>query len=120
MKAGTLKAGDIHEVHFVYNRWFFTNIHKGKILLKIEQVGKDFIKTRIIKNDSYLSKYLKITGTKIKFKKITNKSTQVSLTVNYVRLLDPAWYFSPLQHFAIEKSAEYLMETVIARSNRNT
>jgi hypothetical protein len=39
----------------------------------------------------------------------------VALTVKYHRLLDPYWYFGPLQQLAAEQSARYIIDTIIAR-----
>jgi len=41
--------------------------------------------------------------------------TEVALTIHYERRLDPAWYFAPMQEFAIGQSADYLIQSVIVR-----
>ena len=115
VEAGSLKAGDVHRLRFVYNRWFFTNTHEGEMKLRIASVGDDFVRTEILKNTSYLASYMTLKGTEVQFEAIDDGRTNVSLTIEYDRLLDPYWYFGPLQHFAAELSAKYLIETVIER-----
>jgi hypothetical protein len=117
VEAGSLAAGDVHRLRFVYKRWFFTNIHEGDMAIRIEEVGKERIRTRIVENSSYLSNYLKIEGTEVRFRELGNGRTRVSLTVKYHRLLDPAWYFGPMQQLAAKESAKYLIESVIARKD---
>ena len=115
VEAGSLAPGDVHRLHFVYKRWFFANVHRGDMRLRIEEVGKDHVRTTIVDNSSYLANYLKLEGTRVRFRRLDDRRTEVSLTITYQRGLDPAWYFGPLQRFAVERSAKYLVESVIAR-----
>lgn len=115
VEAGTLKAGDVHRLHFVYRRWFFTNIHRGDMAIRIAEVSPARIRTEIVQNDSYLSHYMKIDGTEVRFLDVGGGRTEVSLTVKYHRLLDPAWYFGPMEQLAARQSARYLIDTIIAR-----
>ena len=38
--------------------------------------------------------------------------TEVSWTLDYDRLLSPAWYFEPWEHYATGPAAGYLIDTV--------
>lgn len=115
IKAGTLAQGDVHNLHFTYKRWIWSNFQKGEMDVLIAEVGDRHIRTEITKNTSYLSHYMEIKGTDVRFTPLANGQTEVSLTVKYRRLLDPAWYFGPLQQFAADKSAEYLVKKIIVR-----
>ena len=117
VEAGSLEVGDIHTLEFVYKRWFFTNVHRGEFKLRLDEVGKYQIRTTVQENSAYFSKYLDIKGTEVKFEPLQHGQTQVTLTIHYDRLLDPAWYFGPLQKMAISQSADYLIDTVITRSD---
>lgn len=81
---------------------------------EIFNVGDDFERTNVAKNTSYLASYVQIDGTEVNFCDVGEGQTEVSLTVHYHRKLDPAWYFGPLQNYAFERSAAYLIDTVIA------
>ena len=113
--AGTLKAGDVHRLDFIYKRWFFTNIDRGEFHLRIDEVSENQIRTSVTRNTSYLAKYLSIQGTEVQFTPISDERTEVALTIHYQRLLDPAWYFGPMQKFAVSRSADYLLDQVIIR-----
>lgn len=115
VEAGTLGVGDIHRMHFVYKRWFFTNFSKGDMVLRIAEVGPTHIRTEIVDNTSYLSHYMKIEGTEVRFRDLGNGRTRIALTVKYRRLLDPYWYFGPMQQFAATQSAKYLIDSIIRR-----
>ena len=109
----SMNVGDIHEVHFRYHRWFVTNTHEGSMLMEIESFNKNKIKTKFTGDTSYISHYLQLDNIEVLFKVIDETHTQVSLTISYDRLLDPAWYFDPLQQYGIKKSAEFLIDEVI-------
>ena len=38
--------------------------------------------------------------------------TQVMWTIHYRRGLDPAWYFGPLERYAVGFAAQYLIDAV--------
>jgi len=113
--AGNLTEGETHTAKFAYHRWLFTNTHYGETHLKLAEVGEQHVRTQITKDTSYFSKYMTIKGTLVEFEPITEKTTRVTLTIDYTRDLDPAWYFGPLQRRAIGESAEYLITQVISR-----
>lgn len=113
--AGNLIEGETHTAKFAYHRWMFTNTHYGETHLKLAEVGEQHIRTQITKDTSYFSKYMTIKGTLVEFEPITESTTRVTLTVDYTRDLDPAWYFGPLQRRAMRESADYLITQVIAR-----
>jgi hypothetical protein len=117
VQAASLKPGDVHRLHFVYKRWFFANIQQGDMAIRIAEVGPARIRTQIVENESYLSHYMKIDGTEVRFRDAGGGRTLVSLTVKYHRLLDPAWYFGPMEQFAARQSARYLIDTIIARKD---
>lgn len=117
VEAGSLNVGDIHNISFVYKRWFFTNIQTGDMRLRIDSVDDDSVETTIVENTSYLASYMMIEGTRVQFRELGSGRTNISLTLFYKRKLDPVWYFGPLQRFAMSESARYLVETVIARTH---
>ncbi len=113
IEAGSLNEGDLHHIYLRYHRWFFTNTHEGSMVLKIAKVGDDYVETEFVQDTSYFSNYLNLQGTRIDIEEMDNNKTKVSLTINYERSLDPAWYFDPLQKKAIQQAAELLIKEVI-------
>jgi len=115
VKAGSLNEGDIHKAAFTYKRWGVTNVHRGETWVKIAELSDRHVRTKIVKDTSYFSKYMIVDGTLIEFEPLSDTKTQITLTISYTRLLDPAWYFGPMQRAAITESADYLIDHVIAR-----
>ena len=117
IEAGTLVVGDVHHLHFTYKKWFLTNFHRGVMDIRIAEVGPRHIRTEITRNTAYLSHYMQVHGTDVRFTPLVGGRTRVALTVKYRRLLDPAWYFGPMQQAAAEQSAHYLVESIIVRQS---
>ena len=111
--AGSLNAGDVHEISFRYYRWFVTNVHEGKMLLEISQVEDDRIKTTFLEDTSYISNYLHFKSTEILFDELGPNQTRVTLRIDYERTLDPYWYFSPISRYGISKTADFLITEVL-------
>jgi len=109
----SLKVDSIHTIRYRYHRWFVTNTHEGETLLKISKVGSNTIRTEFIKDTSYISHYMKLHGTEIKLNPVDSNNTEVTLIIKYDRLLDPVWYFGPLQKYAIEKTADYMISKMM-------
>lgn len=112
----SLDAGSIHTIKYRYHRWFFTNTQEGETLLEIVNVDENSIRTKFIKDTSYISHYMKLHGTEIKFKALDEKSTEVTLTIKYDRLLDPVWYFGPLQEYGVQKTADYMISKMMQKN----
>lgn len=111
----SMVQGAIHRADYTYHRWFFTNTHRGHMLLQIRDAGPLHVETQILEDTSYISHYLSLRGTRIDLDPIDAQTTKVTLTVNYQRKLDPAWYFGPLQRYGVERMADLLIEKVITR-----
>ncbi|PWQ95384.1 hypothetical protein DKW60_14990 [Leucothrix pacifica] len=109
MDAKALEEGDIHTIHYRYHRWFVTNTHEGYTKLKVAEVSDRSIRLEVLDDTSYLATYLNALGTEISMHPLDGGSTEVTLTIKYERLLDPAWYFDPMQKYATKLVGEYLI-----------
>lgn len=115
IEAGSLKEGDIHRVYTRYHRWFVTNTHEGELHLEIVAVELNRVKTRFVHDSTFFSSYLTVDGTEIVLREIAPGETEITLTVDYQRKLDPAWYFHPLQQYGVEQMAAFLIDEVMIR-----
>ena len=113
--AEALAEGDVHTVRYRYHRWFVTNTHEGYTKLKVSEVSDQRIRMQVVEDTSYTSNYINAHGTEIGLKPIDAQTTEVTLTVKYDRILDPAWYFDPLQSYAAGLLGEYLIGVMIER-----
>ncbi len=115
VEAGTFNVGDIHEVHFVYHRWFVTNTHRGSMRLQISESDNHSVNSRFISDSSYISSYLELKELALKLEPINATQTKVSLLISFQRSLDPAWYFDPIQQYAVRQCAEFIIAEVMER-----
>jgi hypothetical protein len=115
IEAGSLNAGDIHVVKTRYHRWFVTNTHEGELQLKIVEATEKKVRTQFLDDTTFFSAYLTPLGTEITLDEIGENQTNITLRIDYRRKLDPAWYFHPLQQFAVSKMADFLIDEVMVR-----
>lgn len=113
--AGSLRPGDVHQIHTRYHRWLVANTHEGSIDLRIDSVTPDRIVSSFIRDTSYFSTYVRLISSDIRFSETESGATQVSLTIHYERRLDPIWYFQPIQQYAMKTMASHLIEEVMIR-----
>jgi hypothetical protein len=115
IEAGSLNAGDVHRVHTRYHRWFFTNTHEGVIELRIDSVTPERVTATFVRDTSYFSSYVTLIGSEITISTGKDDQTDVCLSIYYERRLDPAWYFQPIQQYAMETMAAHLIQEVMIR-----
>jgi len=117
IEAGSLAQGDVHRVHTQYKRWFFTNVHEGVAEFEIVKVSDHHIQAKYKSDTTYFSSYLTAKEINIYLRPVSDNETVVSLSIDFERKLDPAWYFDPLQRYAVEKMAEFTIKEVINRGS---
>lgn len=115
IEAGSLQPGDVHRVHTRYHRWFVTNTHEGVIEMRIDSVTPERVSVTVVRDTSYFSNYVRLDGSEIRFATDGEGGTTVSIEIRYERLLDPAWYFRPIQSHAMDAMASHLIEEVVIR-----
>jgi len=107
-----LKVGDEVKTDFVaYKHIWWTRI-EGVLVLKVTALGPDGIKFVATSDDSYLSHYLAWQRSEVALQPIDATHTKVTWTLAYRRILDPSWYFGPMQRYAVRLAAEELIDHV--------
>jgi len=61
---------------------------------------------------SHMTNFLDWRESIVAWEPIDAQTTKVMWTLNYRRGLDPAWYFGPMERYAVRLAAGYLIETV--------
>lgn len=112
---GAFEVGAIHRAHTRYHRWFVTNTHEGILELRVDSIAPERITTSVVSDTTFFSSYIDLLGTDLHLVTDANGVTHISLTINYERRLDPAWYFQPIQQYAMQTMASHLLEEVIIR-----
>lgn len=113
----SLGEGEIRTYEFEYHRWFATNTHKGNIQVTFVNVEYNRFKTKI-EDTSYIAGYMKIHDTELTLDPISENETRVTLKIAFDRMIDPIWYFEPLQRFVVEKGAEYFVKNLLIQNSQ--
>jgi heme/copper-type cytochrome/quinol oxidase subunit 2 len=107
-----LEVGDTRKLNFTYYKWFYYKPHIGSATVKVTENQNDTIRFEVIHDDSYVSNYLRWKTGKIQLEAIDDNHTKIAWNISYERKLDPAWYFGPLQHYAVSLTADVLIDNV--------
>ncbi|MDE0348858.1 MAG: hypothetical protein OXM56_04030 [Gammaproteobacteria bacterium] len=116
VEAESIAPGAVHRVHTRYHRWFVANTREGMLRLEILEAEPTRIRTRIVDDTTFYATYLTQIGTEIELTPLDGGQTEISLRIEYRRNLDPAWYFHPLQQFAMRRMGEFFIEQAMVRS----
>ena len=114
--AESLEEGAIHRMHTRYHRWFVTNTHEGEVHLEIVHFEPDRLRTRVVHDSSFFATYLSQLGSELTLTRTAHNRTEIRLRLDYRRNLDPAWYFHPLQQFAMREMAALFIDEVLVRA----
>lgn len=114
-----VEVGAEHEVFFEYRRWIVTNIKRGSIRLRLDQVDDHHIIVRVLADSSYLSTYLGLQQSRMDMLPLPDGGTRVWLTVRYERRLDPAWYFQPMQRYVMQAMGMHILHHHLNEDSRH-
>jgi hypothetical protein len=107
-----LNQGDETKISFVYFKHIWWTKVTGDLVLKTIESTPNKINFQMVSDDSYLSHYLKWQSSEVSFASIDETHTKVTWRLSYKRILDPAWYFGPMQNYAVRLAAEELIDHV--------
>ncbi len=104
-----LIEGSVHRITYRYAGWVFFNVHEGSVELVVAKAGPNYVTVHYRNDDSYISNYLTLQRARLEMRPQSDGTTAVRLYISYRRDLDPAWYFGPLQRFAVRQMAAHIL-----------
>ncbi|MDP9196162.1 MAG: hypothetical protein M3O22_05260 [Pseudomonadota bacterium] len=107
-----LEPGDERRAHFVAWKHIWWTKVEGDLVFQVAESTPGSITFRVVKDDTYISHYLKWLSSRVRLEAVDDSHTRVTWTHEYQRLLDPVWYFGPLQHYAVALTTEQLVRYV--------
>lgn len=110
--ADAVVDGDTQRLHFVYYKHIWFNAKAGDVVFRVTDRGDNFIDSQVTSDSSYLHMYLDWKRSRVDWQALDATHTRVSWTIRYARKLDPAWYFAPLEEYAVEKVGEMLINNL--------
>jgi hypothetical protein len=85
---------------------------EGDLVLALDDHGPGQIRWRALSDSSHMTHFLFWREIVVTWEPVTANTTRVTWTMRYDRGLDPAWYFGPMEHYAVGLAAGYLIDTV--------
>jgi hypothetical protein len=71
-----------------------------------------------VSDDTMIAHWLKWRGVSIAWSPIDRDHTRLQWTMEYRRQLDPAWYFGPVERYAVRLAADSFAREVAASAER--
>ena len=99
-----LELGDTWLIHFAGGEG-----KPGDLRAKVVESSDSKIRVACVSDGSHISHWLDWNEAEWTIEPIT-QGTRVTLTMRYHRLLDPAWYFKPIEQYGVRKAGEYFLE----------
>lgn len=84
----------------------------GNLHLAIDEEGPGRIRWRAVSDNSHMTHFLNWQSSQVEWQAIDAETTRVTWTLRYQRGLDPAWYFGPMERYAVGLAAGYLIDAV--------
>jgi hypothetical protein len=83
----------------------------GDLVLEIAESGPDRVRFRVLADHSKVAHWLAWQDAVVEWTPAGSGRTRVRWTQEFRRDLDPAWYFSPWERYAVRLAAGYLIES---------
>ncbi len=106
-----LQPGDRREIEFLHSA-HNAGHHPGILTLDIREREPRRVRFGVHDDHSYITHWLSWRSSEVTWEPIAPGRTRVAWTLSYRRRLDPAWYFAPLERYAVGLAAGYLIDTL--------
>jgi hypothetical protein len=84
----------------------------GDLILILDELRPGHARWRAVSDTSHMTHFLQWRETILEWTPIDGENSRVTWTIQYERGLDPAWYFGPLEQYAVRLAAGYLIDSV--------
>jgi hypothetical protein len=84
----------------------------GDLVLDLEESRPGLARWRAVSDSSHMTHFLSWREAIMEWESVDVDTTRVTWTLRYRRDLDPAWYFGPMERYAVRLAAGYLIDAV--------
>jgi hypothetical protein len=84
----------------------------GDLVLMCDERAPGAVGWRAMSDNSHMTHFLNWTASRVSWQAIDARTTRVTWTLEYRRGIDPAWYFGPMERYAMHLAAGYLIDAV--------
>lgn len=110
IEGGGLEAGDTWRIHFAGGEG-----KPGDLSAEVVESGQTRIRVARASDTSHIAHWLDWQDAEWTIEP-ASAGSRVTLTMRYRRLLDPAWYFKPIERYGVKKAGEYFLAQTFKNS----
>ena len=85
----------------------------GQITTEVTSSAPGEVRFRTVSDTSITHRWMALGDSAITWRPVADGRTEVTLTMNFVRGLDPSWYFGPLEQWFGTEGAGYLLDSLV-------
>jgi len=100
-----LAVGDRRTIHFSGAE----GDPPGDLVMRVTEHRPGYVRFETVSDQSKLTQWVRWTSSEVTWTAIDDGHTAVIWRINFMRQLDPAWYFTPWERAAVKQAAAYLI-----------
>ncbi len=100
-----LSKGSVRTVHFAGAE----GDPPGDLVMQVAESHKGYARFETLSDHSKLTQWIDWKSSEVMWKPVDDSHTEVTWTIHFERQLDPAWYFTPWERFAVQQAARFLI-----------
>jgi len=100
-----LAVGDMRTIHFSGAE----GDPPGDLVMRVAESRPGYVRFETVSDQSKLTQWVRWTSSEVTWTGIDESHTAVTWRINFMRQLDPAWYFTPWERAAVKQAAAYLI-----------
>jgi hypothetical protein len=105
VRGNGLTLGDTRTIHFSGAE----GDPEGDLVMRVAAREPAFVRFETVSDGSKLTQWLRWESSDVQWRAVDAEHTQVTWRISFARQLDPAWYFTPWERFAVREAAGYLI-----------
>jgi hypothetical protein len=100
-----LEIGDTRTIHFSGAE----GDPPGDLVVRVTERRPGYARLDTVSDSSKLTQWIRWTSSEVEWHPIDATHTRVTWTIHFDRELDPVWYFTPWERFAVSRAAAYMI-----------
>ncbi|MEO1857790.1 MAG: hypothetical protein ABGY95_10585 [Rubritalea sp.] len=105
IKGNGIELGNTWTIHFAGGEG-----KPGDLVVQVTESTAERITLSCVSDQSHIAHWLSWKDITWNLDPTANDRTIVTMTINYNRDLDPAWYFKPIERYGVRKAGEYFCD----------
>ncbi|NYF53936.1 SRPBCC family protein [Tunturiibacter gelidoferens] len=101
-----LAVGDTRTIHFAGAE----GDPPGDLVMRVTERHPGYARFETVSDQSKLTQWVQWTSSEVEWKALDEGHTTVTWRIDFMRQLDPSWYFTPWERAAVKEAAAYLID----------